>query len=162
MDKKQKQQVAQRQSSRVPTQGQQVIQQVHQFQYQGQIPPPSLLRDFDEIVPGTSVKLIQWAEDETAHRRKMESQAQEANIASQRRQLEIAAYQSKATFRSDLLGQAAGLLVCLCCVIGAIWVGALGYTAVAVALCAIPTAAVVQAFRVSLLKRHGRGSNSQP
>lgn len=116
-------------------------------QYSGQIPPPALLRDFDNIAPGTALRLIQWAEDEQAHRRRQEAEALAANIAAQQRQLDIAEYQTKAVKTSDLIGQALGFLVCASCIGGAVWLGLAGQTGVAVALTVIPSAAVVYAFR---------------
>ncbi|MBW8830611.1 MAG: DUF2335 domain-containing protein [Burkholderiales bacterium] len=113
-----------------------------------------MLREFDAVLPGTAEKLIRWAEEESAHRRSMESSAQAANIMNQSRHLEIVHYQSRATFRSDFVGQICGFIVCIACVVGAIWMGALGHEVAAGALCAIPTAAVIQAFRVGLFKKN--------
>lgn len=114
--------------------------------YQGPIPPPSILEGFDRIVPGAAHRLIQLAEDESKHRRELESKTLEANIAAQRRQLEIGDYQSKAVFRSDLLAQVCGVLVTLTCIVAAIWASLHGQVTVAVILAGIPTAAVIQAF----------------
>lgn len=115
--------------------------------YQGLIPPPAILQQFDDLIPGTAARIIQWAEDEQHHRRGLERQAQEANIAAQQRQLGIAESQSRAVFKSDLVGQVLGFLVCLACIAGAIWLATQGHYWVAGALAAIPTAAVIQAFR---------------
>ena len=41
-------------------------------------------------MPGTAARLIQWADYEQAHRRRLESEAQAANIKAQQRQLAIA------------------------------------------------------------------------
>lgn len=131
---------------------------LEQHAYQGQIPPPALLREFDAVQAGTSAKLIQWAEDEQAHRRTLEIGAQEANIASQKRQLdiaerqssaqiELATYQAKAVKLSDVLGQLLGFSVCAGCAVGSYLLAMAGNTGGAVALAAIPTAAIVQSFR---------------
>lgn len=119
-------------------------------EYVGAIPPPSLLREFDLLIPGTAAKLIKWAEDEQLHRRALEQGAQTANIETQQRQVSIAEYQARAVFRSDLLGQTLGFIVCAGCAVGATWLGLTGNTGAAVALAAIPTAAVIQAFRASI------------
>lgn len=123
------------------------FQQTH---YQGDIPPPALLRQFDDMVPGTAARLIGWAEAEAEHRRAMERDSLQGNLAAQAAQVEIARYDSKATFRGAVLGQLCGLAVCILCVAGAIWEGDQGNTGVAIALAAIPTAAVIRSFGVTL------------
>lgn len=122
-------------------------------QYSGQIPPPDLLRSFDALIPGTAARLIQWAEDEQAHRRRLESDAQAANIVAQQRQLAVNEYQSHGVFRSDMVGQLCGFAVCLACVAGVVWLGIAGQTGPAIALAAIPTGAVIMAFRSNLFAK---------
>lgn len=119
--------------------------------YQGTIPPPEVLRGFDQLVPGTAERLIKLAEDESTHRRLMEQQALAANISAQQGQVRIGEYQSKAVFRSDTIGQAAGLVVSLACIGGAVYLGANSHEWVAGVLAAIPTAAVIRAFFVPKL-----------
>lgn len=114
--------------------------------YQGAIPHPDVLRGFDELVPGTAQRLIQLAEDESLHRRSLETAAMQANIEAQQRSLAIGEYQSKAVFRSDTIGQASGLIVSILCIAGAIY--ARNETAIALALAALPTAAVIKAFAI--------------
>lgn len=126
---------------------------IQQSQYTGEIPHPDILKQFDQLIPGTGAKLIRWAEEEQQHRRSMERAAMDANIAAQHSQSLTNAYTARAIFRSDMMGQTCGVLVCLVCVVGAIWMGTIGQPWVAAALAAIPTAAVVQAFRSSMFGR---------
>ncbi|MBI3903041.1 MAG: DUF2335 domain-containing protein [Nitrosomonadales bacterium] len=128
--------------------------------YQGPIPPPEVLRGFDQLVPGTAERLINLAENESTHRRQMEKQAMDANISAQQSQLRIGEYQSKAVFRSDTIGQAAGLVVSLACIAGAVYLGANGHEVTAGVLAAIPTAAVIRAFFVPKLGDQSRQQNS--
>ncbi len=128
--------------------------------YQGLIPPPVILQQFDELIPGTAARLIQWAEDEQHHRQSLEREAQDANICAQRRQLDIADRQARSVFWSDMLGQAFGFVVCLACVTGAIALALQGHTATAIALAAIPTAATIQAFRTGVFT--GKRSDTTP
>lgn len=121
--------------------------------YQGLIPPPVILQQFDELRPGTADRIIQWAEDEQHHRRTLEREAQAANIAAQQRQLSIAESQHRAVFRSDMLGQILGFVVCGACIAGSIWLAVQGHSGVAIALAAIPTAAVIQAFRSGVFSK---------
>lgn len=92
--------------------------------------------------------MIQLAEDESIHRRKMESAALEANIDAQRRQLDIAASQNKAVFRSDFLGQVFGFIIATACIVGSVYLAVIGNNVAAGILAAMPTAAVIRAFFV--------------
>lgn len=114
--------------------------------FEGPVPHPDLLARYDDLVPGTAQRMIQLAEDESLHRRKMEEQVNLGNVQAQAKQLEIADYQSRSVFRSDTIGQVAGALVSLSCVAGAIYLSVSGHEWTAAALAAIPTAAVIQAF----------------
>jgi uncharacterized membrane protein len=129
---------------------------VMQSEYSGSIPPPDLLRGFDDLVPGSAARIIAWAEDEQRHRHRMESGAQSANIDAQRRQIDLQSAQARAIFRSDMVGQVFGLVVCLSCIGGAVLLGLSGHPWVAGALCAIPTGAVIYAFRGHLFATQGK------
>ena len=118
-----------------------------QDRFQGPIPPPELIERYDALVPGTAKRLIDLAVEESLHRRAIESNTNQANIAAQRKQGEIASYQTRAVFRSDMLGQAAGAIVSLGCIGGAVYLGLNNHEVAAAALCAIPLAAVIQALR---------------
>lgn len=122
-------------------------------EYSGVIPPPDLLQQFDAYRPGTGARLIQWAEDEQLHRRAMDAQAQAANIELQMQHLALAKQQQTSEFESDRIGQLAGLVVCVLCVCAAAWLGSMGHTAVPVALAAVPSGAIVLAFRNKLSGR---------
>jgi len=114
--------------------------------YQGAVPPPEILRGIDEIVPGAAARLIALAEQESNHRRSLEVKAIEANIAAQVAQAQINERQTKAVFRSDMIGQIAGFLVCLCCIGAAVYLGLNGHDWLAGGIAAIPTAALIKAF----------------
>jgi uncharacterized membrane protein len=114
--------------------------------YQGIVPPPDILRGLDEVVPGAAARLIKLAEEESIHRRHLEMNANKANISAQQHQLRIADQQGKAVFRSDLIGQIAGLIVCLACIGAAIYLGLNGHDWLAGMLALIPTGALIRAF----------------
>lgn len=126
-------------------------QQTH---YSGDIPPPALLREFDQHLPGTAARLIGWAEKEAEHRRALERDALDGNLLAQATQMRIAEYDSKAAFRGGAAGQACGLVVCILCVAGAVWCATQNQTAVALALAAIPTAAVIRSFGIKFGSRN--------
>jgi uncharacterized membrane protein len=114
--------------------------------YQGAVPPPEILRGIDEIVPGAAARLIALAEQESNHRRSHEVKTIEANIAAQVAQVQINEQQTKAVFRSDMMGQIAGFLVCLCCIGASVYLGLNGHDWLAGGIAAIPTAALIKAF----------------
>jgi uncharacterized membrane protein len=123
---------------------------VHQTQvFQGPTPHPEIMERYENLVPGIAKRLFDQAEEESKHRRAVELAANNANILAQQKQLAIADYQSKSVFRSDTIGQIAGLIVSLSCVFGAIYLASLEKTVVATALAAIPTAAIIKAFFTS-------------
>lgn len=136
-------------AKKATTTPQNVVTSVQQTQlFQGPTPHPDIMERYDALVPGTAKRLFEQAEAESAHRRSLEQKANEANIAAQQKQLAIADYQSKATFRSDAIGQTFGLIVSLSCIVGAVFLAVSGKEIAAAALAAIPTAAVIRAFFV--------------
>ena len=114
--------------------------------FEGPVPHPDILNGFEQVIPGSAREILDMAQAEALHRRTLEVQATQANIEAQRRQLDLAAYQSRAVFRSDTVGQVFGLIVSLACVAGAVYLALHGQPWVAGALAGIPTAAVIQAF----------------
>lgn len=114
--------------------------------YQGAIPHPDILRGMDDLVPGAAARIIKLAEDESIHRRKLEVMTVDANIAAQQQQLALGSQQNKAVFRSDLIGQIAGLIVCLFSIASAVFLGLEGHDWLAAPIAAIPTAAIIKAF----------------
>jgi uncharacterized membrane protein len=128
--------------------------------HHGPVPHPDVLRGYNELVPGAAERLIKLAEDEAAHRRHLEKQAMDSNIGAQQNQLRVGEYQSKAVFRSDTIGQAAGLLVSLACIAGAVYLGINNHEVTAGVLAAIPTAAVIRAFFVPKLSDQSKPPSS--
>lgn len=41
--------------------------------FQGPLPPPNILRDYEDIVPGSAAKIIDWADSERSHRHRTET-----------------------------------------------------------------------------------------
>lgn len=41
--------------------------------FQGPLPPPSILRGYEDIVPGSAAKIIDWADSEREHRHRTET-----------------------------------------------------------------------------------------
>jgi len=49
--------------------------------YSGPIPPPSLLKAYDAIVPGSADRIMRWSESQTEHRQRLEREESRAEIA---------------------------------------------------------------------------------
>ena len=132
-----------------PVQTAQQVQtiQAAQTTFTGPMPPPDLLRQYDAVVLGAAERILVMAEKEARHRQSNESQALAANIEAQKQQLSIAEHQTKATFRSDAIGQFCGFLVSLICVAGSVYLALNGQPWVAGLLAGLPLAAIIRAFR---------------
>ena len=48
--------------------------------FSGQLPPPDILRQFDEVVPGAAERIIKMAEDQSTHRRELEKKVIDSDI----------------------------------------------------------------------------------
>lgn len=140
-------------------QPQQVQLTQQQHIYEGPIPPPEVLRGYEAVQPGAAERILRMAEVEAEQRQRREAGALQANIETQKRQLALAELQTKSTFRSDMIGQGCGLIVCLLSIAGAIYLGVNGHEWLGGALAGIPTAAVVKAF---VIDKHSRQQKQAP
>ena len=48
--------------------------------YSGAVPPPEMLREFDKIIPNGADRFMKMAEEQSAHRRKIEQKIVESNV----------------------------------------------------------------------------------
>ena len=55
------------------------------YRFSGPLPAPEVLRKYDEIVPGAAERIIRMAEEQSAHRRRLEQAVVVGDIASARR-----------------------------------------------------------------------------
>ncbi len=74
----------------------------------GPLPPPAILRQYDEIQPGFAERLLRLTEDEANHRRQVTARAQRYELF------------------ETTLGQVFGLLVALAALGATVWLGILG------------------------------------
>lgn len=56
-----------------------VVRQSQSFS--GPLPPPDVLKKFDEVVPGAAERIIKMAEEQSAHRKDLERKVIESDIA---------------------------------------------------------------------------------
>lgn len=55
---------------------------LHQSQsFSGPLPPPEILRRFDEVVPGAAERIIKMAEEQSTHRKDLERKVIDSDIA---------------------------------------------------------------------------------
>ncbi len=106
--------------------------------YQGPIPPPDILQKFDDLVPGTAQQLIQLAVDESLHRRRIEQQTIDHNIAISQEQL-------KASTKTERISQTLGFVVVSACIASALYLSTRS-PVVAGLFISIPMVSVVKAF----------------
>lgn len=104
-----------------------VTQVVHEVvaSFQGPLPPPSILRGYDEIVPGAADRIVAMAEREQAHRHSWEQRA------------------LRADHWYSMLGMLAGWTTAMALAVGAAVAAAVGEPAVGVALAAASATGMV-------------------
>lgn len=113
---------------------------------QATIPPPDFLEHYDHLVPGTAARLIQMVQDEVEHRHSIEQMTARARIETSRREQAIAELAANIQSRSNLSGRMAGVLIALISIAACCFLALQNQTAVAIALTAVPSAAVIRAF----------------
>ena len=55
--------------------------------FSGPLPPPDILRQFDEVVPGAAERIIKMAEDQSLHRRSLEAKVIHSGVTDSKRGL---------------------------------------------------------------------------
>lgn len=118
-----------------------------QTQYQGPIPHPEDLARYEAIIIGSAERILSMAENESRHRQAQENARLNADVAAQQKQIEIAKLQTKAVFRSDMLGQMLGAAVSFASIAGCVYLAIAGQPWVASALVGLPLAGVIRALR---------------
>jgi uncharacterized membrane protein len=58
-----------------------VVQQTSVQSFSGPLPPPEILRKFDEIIPGAAERILKMAEEQSAHRKELEKRVIESDIS---------------------------------------------------------------------------------
>jgi len=97
-------------------------------QFSGPIPPPELLRKYEELVQGAADRIISMAEKQSNHRQILESQVINSNIGNER------------------LGMILGFLICVLAISGGIYAVVQGKNATGIAAIVTPLVALVAVF----------------
>lgn len=105
--------------------------------FSGPLPPPEVLKEYNEAVPDAAERILRMAEGQTAHRQNLETKVVTSDI-----------------WKSYAGVVAAFVIVITALVVGG-WVAAIGQWQAAIAIAGLPTAAIVWAFI------HGTNSRRQ-
>ncbi len=124
-----------------------VHQRVTHQAFEGPLPHPTILEQYNAIVPDAAERIIRVFESESAHRQRQEDTALQANIQAQSKNLDIISRQSRDAFSSDTKGQWLGFAVSIASVVGAVYLASIGHDWAAVALVSLPLAGIIRALR---------------
>lgn len=100
-------QVVTRQANPIPA-NQNAGTSVNHVSFQGPLPPPGMLRQYDEVAPGTAERIIAMAESEQRHRHKEDVRINSANVVL-----------SRVNAAEMLLGQIFAFIIAM----GGLWTG---------------------------------------
>lgn len=126
-------------------------QEVTTEQYRGPLPPPRLLREFEEAVPGSAAKILDNWRDESTHRRQLEREESQSARDGLLKQL---AFQAR--------GQRSALTVALTCFGVAAYALHLGFPATAATITGVNLTGIVTVFLSGIAKRKKRGELAKP
>jgi len=85
-----------------------VKMEAHAVAFSGPLPPPEVLARYNEVLPGAAERIIVMAENQSAHRRGLESKVVGGNVFAQN------------------VGMFLGFVVAMTSVIGGIWLASKG------------------------------------
>ncbi len=119
--------------------------------FQGPLPPPSLLKEYDTIVPGLAEEIVHWTTSQTAHRQGIEHRA-----------MAIDEKLSTWYIVEVLLGQLFALIIALTVIGAVVFLALKGFEIAAGALGTVGLGGIVAAFITGRRKRtSGEGKEGQ-
>lgn len=96
--------------------------------FAGPLPPPAVLQEYDQVLPGLAERIVTLAEKQSAHRQALEKGVVEANI------------------RNEARGQHYGLIIGLVIGVGALVLIGLGHSGIGLSIVIAELAAFVGVF----------------
>ncbi len=57
---------------------------IHHEQFSGPLPPPAILKKYDEVVPGAAERIIKMAEEQSRHRQSLEAKVISSDVVNSR------------------------------------------------------------------------------
>lgn len=116
--------------------------------FQGPLPPPALLEDYDAIVPGLAAQIVEWTTSQTAHRQQIEN-----------RTVAIDEKLSTAYVIETLLGQLFAFLITIAVLAGTVYLAMHDHPEAAAILGTLGFGGIITAFIVG---RRTRAASEQP
>ena len=93
-----------------------IILAMQESSFAGPLPPPELLRGYEEVSPGAAQRIIGMAETQSAHRREIEQRMSNAAVEEMRRQ-----------FSENRIGQLCAVSVSVAFLIAGVYVALAGH-----------------------------------
>lgn len=119
--------------------------------FQGPLPPPSLLLEYDAVVPGLAQEIVQWTTSQTAHRQGIEHRA-----------MAIDEKMSTWYVVEVLLGQLFALIIALTVIAAVVFLALKGAEIAAGALGTVGFGGIIAAFITGRRKRTSSESKETP
>ncbi|PWB34680.1 DUF2335 domain-containing protein [Pseudomonas sp. SDI] len=119
--------------------------------FQGPLPPPALLQEYDAVVPGLAKEIVQWTTSQTAHRQGIEDRA-----------MSIDEKMSTWYVVEVLLGQLFALIIALTVIGAVVYLATQGREVAAGVLGTVGFGGIVAAFITGRRKRTPSESNEKP
>lgn len=139
-------------------QGAQATQQIvaRAESFAGPLPPPDLLKKYDEVLPGMAKRILAMAEEE----QRIRHEAITADCQNKAALVGIAAKESSGSLRSSAIGQIIGLLVSVSCIGCAMYCAVSDKPAiVTLGFLSVPTASFIGSFMPRLWQRGKKDSD---
>lgn len=123
--------------------------------FQGPLPPPALLEEYDAVVPGLAKEIVHWTTSQTAHRQGIEDRA-----------MRIDEKLSTWYVVEILLGQLFGLIIAIAVIAAVVYLALEDHEIAAGALGTVGFGSIIAAFITGRRKRGSsegkEGGSSQP
>ena len=113
------------------------------LQYEGPLPPPRILLEYDQAIPGAGERILRESERQSEHRRSMESKLVEGSVSWNRR------------------GQTFAFVVVLTALIGGMWLVVLDRPIWGLGTLITAIAGLAGSFLLATRRRRARRSNSR-
>ncbi|WP_445494341.1 DUF2335 domain-containing protein [Pseudomonas sp. 8(2025)] len=119
--------------------------------FQGPLPPPSLLREYNDVVPGLAEEIVRWTTSQTGHRQGIENRA-----------MSIDEKLSTWYVVEVLVGQLFALLISFAVIAAVVYLALEGREIAASAIGAVGFSGIIIAFITGRRKRASSENNDSP
>jgi uncharacterized membrane protein len=109
-----------------------IIKEIQIASFSGPLPPPAILREYNDILPGAADRILKLAEEQSSHRREIENKVVSSGVVDAK------------------LGILAGTLIALAAVGGGMWIVLRGQELVGLGAVISALVGLVYAFRYNV------------